>query len=160
MNTRLNDLVEKYSHDYSKYKPFIFLSGAMTGLTHEEQVGWRDDLKDEFSYKYHLFDPTQYDPQKDDDDYQKIAEEFDLSAIINSEYIVVNLKNIEKSVGTCQEVMFAWLLNKKILGVFPKKEDVKDLHYWINSKLTIQFHSIEALKTYLLLKYYKEKNNE
>ena len=89
-----------------------------------------------------------------------MAEEFDLSAIINSEYIVVNLKNIEKSVGTCQEVMFAWLLNKKILGFFPKEEDVKDLHYWINSKLTIQFHSIEALKTYLLLKYYKEKNNE
>lgn len=166
-NNRLDELVKEYSfHSYNIYckMPVIFLSGAMTGLSEAEQKGWRKYLKNPFDGIYYVIDPTVFDAESDDEDTQKLGHDFDLCGITNCDYFVVNLNKAAQSVGTCQEIMYAWLLKKPILGFWESKEYVQPLHPWIKNKLSSEFKSIETLKMYLKLEYYKykakEKNNE
>ena len=154
--TRLDELIKEYDVMY-RY-PTIFLSGAMTGLTEKEQKCWREYLKGYLRNIYLIIDPTVFDAEDDNEETQRLGHDYDLFGIINCNYFVV------KSVGTCQEIMFAWLLKKPILGFWESKECAQLLHPWIKNKLSNQFLSIDALKLYLQLMYYKrkakEKNNE
>ena len=156
--TRLDELIKDYGVNY-RY-PVIFLSGAMTGLTEKEQKGWREYLKDCLNDVYFIIDPTVFNAEDDNEETQKRGHDYDLFGIINCNYFVVNLNKAAQSVGTCQEIMFAWLLKKPILGFWGSKECAQSLHPWIKNKLSNQFLSIDALKLYLQLMYYKRKAKE
>ena len=163
--TRLDELIKEYGfHSYNILceSPIIFLSGAMTGLSDEEQKGWRVNLTQYFNNQYMLIDPTVFDAESENEEAQRIGHDYDLCGITNCNYFVINLNNVTQSVGTCQEIMYAWLLYKPILGFWENEELVQPLHPWIRNKLSKHFSSIEDLKTYLQLEYYrpKEKNNE
>lgn len=151
---RLDWLVDRY--EIEKDKPTIFLSGAMTGLSEDEQKGWRDTLKMRFEDKYIFFDPTIFDAEDTSDKAQQIAHDYDIESIAQCDYFIVNLNKVETSVGTCQEIMLAWLLSKKIIGFFPTGNLVKPLHPWIKNKLTFKMHNMKALSTFLELTYYEE----
>lgn len=156
--TRLDELIKEYDVMY-RY-PTIFLSGAMTGLTEKEQKCWREYLKGYLRDIYLIIDPTVFDAEDDNEETQRLGHDYDLSGIINCNYFVVNLNKAAQSVGTCQEIMFAWLLKKPILGFWESKECAQILHPWIKNKLSNQFLSIDALKLYLQLMYYKRKARE
>lgn len=161
-NNRLNELVKEYSlYNYNIYceKPIIFLSGAMTGLSIEEQKSWRTDLKQCFDNECFFIDPTVFDAESDNEETQRIGHDFDLCGITNCDYFIVNLNKIAQSVGTCQEVMYAWLLKKPIIGFWENEEYIQPLHPWIKNKLSRQVLSIDTLKQYLELEF-KESNNE
>lgn len=113
-NDRLDDLVQRYKLEVNC--PIIFLSGAMTGLSPKEQTGWREALKKHFVNNYQFFDPTVFDAEDESDEVQQMAHEYDICGIINCDYFVVNLNKAKTSVGTCQEIMLAWLLGKDIIG--------------------------------------------
>ena len=165
--TRLDELVEEYS--LSSYHcrwsmPVIFLSGAMTGLSELEQKNWRKYFKDCFQSEYYIIDPTVFDAEDEDKETQELGHAYDLCGIINCDYFIVNLNKVAQSVGTCQEIMFAWLLKKPIIGFWESKDLVQPLHPWIENKLTNKMVSIDTVRMYLQLEYSrhkaKEKNNE
>ena len=153
-NDRLEVLVQKYKVEADC--PIIFLSGAMTGLSQKEQTGWREALKERFVNNYQFFDPTVFDAEDESDEVQQLAHEYDICGIINCDYFVVNLNKAKTSVGTCQEIMLAWLLGKQILGFFEIKDLEEPLHPWIKNKLNNKFNSIETLTMFLTLEYYKK----
>lgn len=153
-NDRLDDLVQKYKLEINC--PIIFLSGAMTGLSLKEQTGWREGLKERFVNNYQFFDPTVFDAEDESDEVQQMAHEYDICGIINCDYFVVNLNKAKTSVGTCQEIMLAWLLGKDIIGFFENEDLVEPLHPWIENKLNKKFKTIDTLVMFLTLEYYKE----
>lgn len=151
---RLDDLVQKYKLEVNC--PIIFLSGAMTGLSLKEQTGWREALKERFVNNYQCFDPTVFDAEDESDEVQQMAHEYDICGIINCDYFVVNLNKAKTSVGTCQEIMLAWLLGKDIIGFFENEDLVEPLHPWIENKLNKKFKRMDTLVMFLTLEYYKK----
>ena len=162
MNTRFGELMGKYRIGTEYKNLAIFLSGAMTGLTPEEQKGWRDKIKNwMICEKVVIFDPTCFDAESKDAEVQENGFNFDISSIINSDMVILNLKKCMTSVGTCQEIMLAWLLGIPIIGFWEKEEDVVPLHPWIEKELTCKFKNIEILRYFLYNWFSKwEKNNE
>lgn len=160
---RLDEMVEEYS--LSSYHcrwsmPVIFLSGAMTGLSELEQKNWREYFKDYFKTEYYIIDPTVFDAEDEDKETQEFGHTYDLCGIINCDYFIVNLNKAAQSVGTCQEIMFAWLLKKPIIGFWESKDLVQPLHPWIENKLTNKMKSINTVRLYLQLEYSKHKAKE
>lgn len=153
-NDRLEVLVQKYKVEADC--PTIFLSGAMTGLSQKEQTGWREALKERFVNNYQFFDPTVFDAEDESDEVQQLAHEYDICGIINCDYFVVNLNKAKTSVGTCQEIMLAWLLGKDIIGFFENEDLVEPLHPWIENKLNKKFKRMDTLIMFLILEYYKK----
>jgi len=119
----------------------IYLAGAIGCYYREEDrvshpSAWRNRatvLLDGFE----CFDPTMY--YKYDADLHKTEKEvmnFDLNNLRSSDLVLVNLKDITKSEGTIQELMFAWLNHIPIIGFCDSKdgempEDIRTLHPWI-----------------------------
>lgn len=157
--TRLDELINTYKFECKH--PTIFLSGAMTGLTESERKNWREWLKENCGSTYYIVDPTVFDAESGDKDVQDLGHEYDICAIINCDYFIVNLNKVRTSTGTCQEIMLAWLLGKKIIGFFESKELAQPLHPWIENKLDRKMMGINTLKIYLVMEYCKKwRKNE
>ena len=161
-DTRFNDLILKYhiGHDYKT--PAVFLSGAMTGLTPEEQKRWRNRIIEILGNDVVVYDPTCFDAESQDNQVQENGFNYDISSIINSDMVILNLNKCMTSVGTCQEIMLAWLLGIPIVGFWENKEDIVPLHPWIEKELSLKFNNFEVLKFYLLKQFIfkQEKKDE
>ena len=112
----------------------IFLSGGMTGLTETEASYWRTSFKLNNAVQddtpFIFIDPTYYyfPTDKTTQEYEKEAMEYDLYWVKHSDLIVVNFNSLS-SIGTAQEIMLAYTLNKPIIGMI--EEDKYDqLHPW------------------------------
>lgn len=109
----------------------VFLSGGMTGLTKKEASHWRTLFKMADIYQCIIFkDPTYlYEPSNNTDQaYEREAMNYDLYMVKHSNIIIVNFNSLS-SIGTAQEIMLAYTLNKPIIGMI--EEDKYDqLHPW------------------------------
>ena len=109
----------------------VFLSGGMTGLTKKEASHWRTLFKMADIYQCIIFkDPTYlYETSNNTDQaHEKEPIRYDLYCIIQADVIIVNFNSLS-SIGTAQEVMYAHILNKPIVGMI--EEDKYDqLHPW------------------------------
>lgn len=111
----------------------IFLSGGMTGLTEKEASGWRTSFKLNNIIQgspFIFIDPTYYyfPTDKTTQEYEKEAMNYDLYLVKHSDLIVVNFNSLS-SIGTAQEVMYAHILNKPIVGMI-EKDKYDQLHPW------------------------------
>ncbi len=109
----------------------VFLSGGMTGLTKEQASHWRTLFKIADTYQCNIFiDPTYlYTPSNNADQfYEKEAMEYDLYWVKQSDLIVVNFNSLS-SIGTAQEIMLAYSLNKLIIGMI-EEDKYNQLHPW------------------------------
>ena len=128
----------------------VFLSGGMTGLTKKEASHWRTLFKMADIYQCIIFkDPTYlYEPSNNTDQlYEKEAMNYDLYCVKQSDVIVVNFNSLS-SIGTAQEVMYAHILNKPIIGMI--EEDKYDqLHPWYKEECIkiFKYNSNELKKT-------------
>lgn len=117
----------------------IFLSGGMSNIPEEDSKKWRRLFK-QVKYKnissayyadqYIFINPTTlYKPSEPYDPIvEKEAMEYDLYWVKHSDLIVVNFNSLS-SIGTAQEIMLAYTLNKPIIGMI--EEDKYDqLHPW------------------------------
>ena len=112
----------------------VFLSGGMTGLTENEACEWRTTFKIEKIIQddvpFIFIDPSYYyfPSDKTTQEYEKEAMEYDLYWVKHSDLIIVNFNSLS-SIGTAQEIMLAYTLNKPIIGMI--EEDKYDqLHPW------------------------------
>lgn len=125
----------------------IYTAGKMGGLSFEDQIRWRLSLEQEV--KRYLLE-AEYDEKLatffhppefysyGDTNYQseKEVQTWDLNHIAESDIVVVNLKDIETSVGTLFELGFIHHLNQHrdkqiyVIGI-GGDVDVSKLHPWI-----------------------------
>lgn len=118
----------------------IYLIGAMQtyGNKSEEAKTWRNKVKEYFS-KYCLdfecVSPTDY--YEYGGDYRKSEREvmrFDLRKVRESDIMLVNLRDIRRSIGSSDEIFYAYMLGKSIIGFI--EEDLTDdklvdyVHEW------------------------------
>ena len=142
----------------------IFLSGGMTGLTEEEASGWRTSFKLNNiiqGFPFIFIDPTYYyfPTDKTTQEYEKEAMEYDLYWVKHSDLIVVNFNSLS-SIGTAQEVMYAHILNKPIIGMI--EEDKYDqLHPWYKEECfkIFKYNSNELKETIEEIIKYIDKFN-
>ena len=112
----------------------IFLSGGMTGLTEEEASKWRTSFKLNNAVQddspFIFIDPTYYyfPTDKTTQEYEKEAMNYDLYLVRHSDLIIVNFNSLS-SIGTAQEVMLAYTLNKPIIGMI-EEDKYNQLHPW------------------------------
>lgn len=117
----------------------IFLSGGMSNIPEEDSKKWRRLFKQSkyknissayYADQYIFINPTTlYKPSEPYDPIvEKEAMEYDLYWVKHSDLIVVNFNSLS-SIGTAQEIMLAYTLNKPIIGMI--EEDKYDqLHPW------------------------------
>ena len=117
----------------------IFLSGGMSNIPEEDSKKWRKLFKQSkyknissafYAEQYNFINPTTlYKPSEPyDSTLEKEAMAYDLFCVKQADVIVVNFNSLS-SIGTAQEVMLAYSLNKPIVGMI--EEDKYDqLHPW------------------------------
>ena len=115
----------------------FYLAGGMSGLSREEQGGWRWEvqkrIRDEeykFGYEYEpvFFNPMiHYNLFDDEHKTEREPFEFDLFNLRNSDVVIVNF-NSPQSIGTAMELAVAKEYKKPIIGL---NENGYELHPWL-----------------------------
>ena len=113
----------------------IYLSGAMTGVSFEDQTKWRNKIANAIKYGGYdytktpiFFDPTKYYvPSETFHKSEKEAMNFDLYNLRNSNLMIVNF-NSPSSIGTAMELMLAKELKIPVIGINSNNEDI---HSWL-----------------------------
>lgn len=126
-------------------KRIIYLAGAMGcyGAFAEYPKKWRNDVKEYFkkySDNFICISPTDY--FEIGSNYHKTEREpmnFDLRKVRESDVVLVNLKDLDKSTGTSDEIFYAWMRGMPVIG-FLEEGDEKDVHPW---KRDVQIDRIE-----------------
>ena len=128
----------------------IFLSGGMSNIPEEDSKKWRRLFK-QVKYKnissayyadqYIFINPTTlYKPSEPYDPIvEKEAMEYDLYWVKHSDLIVVNFNSLS-SIGTAQEIMLAYTLNKPIIGMI-EEDKYNQLHPWYKQECIKIFKS-------------------
>ncbi|MDD5980185.1 MAG: nucleoside 2-deoxyribosyltransferase domain-containing protein [bacterium] len=113
----------------------IYLSGAMSSLSFDEQSKWRKQIMDAIRFGDYHYEkkPTFFNPV----DYFNFEEirhksereimEFDLNGLRKSDLVIVNF-NDPTSLGTCAELAIAYEMKIPIIGI---NKDGCDLHPWL-----------------------------
>lgn len=134
----------------------IYLAGAMSGLSFEEQVGWRRDIKNYiYNFVDHMFHPNVSLKVFNPCDYYNFEEkmhkterepfEFDLYNLKRSDLVIANL-NKQDSIGTCMELAVAKDRRIPIVGLYEKSEE---LHPWISECCIRICNSMDELRDYV-----------
>ena len=114
----------------------IYLSGGMTGLSMDEQIGWRNKLIDAIKFgdvepmKHPVFfnPPDYYSPNTYEHKSEREAMEFELYHLRNSDLVVVNF-NAPNSIGTAMELILAKERHIPVIGLNKNKE--VSIHPWL-----------------------------
>ena len=118
----------------------IYLIGAMQvyGSKSEEAKEWRNKVKryfSEYSLNFECVCPTDYF-EYGSDSYKTNREvmRFDLRKVRESDIMLVNLKDIRQSIGSSDEIFYAYMLGKPIIGFiendFKEDELIEYVHEW------------------------------
>ena len=111
----------------------FYMAGGMAGLSIEEQMEWRKDIKKRINNSlihdptYFFQPPYYYQP---DGDYHRSEREaflFDLNRLRHSDIVIVNF-NVPNSIGTAQELAVAYEHRIPVIGL---NEDKNELHPWL-----------------------------
>jgi len=113
----------------------IYLSGGMTGMSMQDQSGWRyrmTHLLDRYSnvkYAVECFNPIAYYSESRPEEYDSEREvmEYDLFRLRTSDLVIVNFNNL-KSLGTMAEIAIAYDRRMPIIGIY--SGDRGELHPW------------------------------
>ncbi|SCY31518.1 hypothetical protein [Ruminococcus sp. YE282] len=122
----------------------IFTSGAMGGLTYNEQMDWRLELE------HLVFELTEkkvkfiHPPDFFDYDFhdQRVVKEWEINQLLDSDIVVINLSNIKNSIGTHIELGVVQAANRlpghhiTTIGIGEPNTD----HPWIKSSI---FYSVK-----------------
>lgn len=133
----------------------VYTAGKMSGLSYDEQMGWRLELERlvrTISDNVLFIHPPRY--YRYGDGMHKSEREamvWDLSQIRDSDIVVVNLDNIDDSIGTHMELGFIEAVNqmsaKHIHLIGFGKPSVE--HPWLNEVLLRREDTIEKAAAYV-----------
>mgnify|MGYP004510823921 CR=1 FL=1 len=100
-------------------KKKIYLAGAMGcyGKNSVQPLMWRQKAKELLEDSFSVIDPTYYyNYGYDEHKTEKEIMRFDMRKVLYSYVILVNLKDLDKSLGTSDEILLAYLNNIPVIG--------------------------------------------
>lgn len=116
----------------------VFLSGGMSGLSHEEMTGWRNIAKLALDYwGAKVISPPDYFVMNGEASNEKEAFIFDTHCVKKCDVLIVNM-NKPDSIGTAQEVMLAYEYKKPIVMI-ARKDKWDSIHPWYKIEATSVF---------------------
>lgn len=135
----------------------IYLAGKMGGLTFDEMNGWRIKTRDKLIYAANFYDkqinvinPVLYYNFEEKRHQTEIeVEEFDLSHVISSDIIIVNLEGLKDSIGTIIELHNARYHHKIPVIAFGDKTLYDNLHPWVKNDITRVENNINDVVKYI-----------
>lgn len=133
----------------------VYLCGAMSVLSTEEAAKWRTQFIDYYktvyeSDKLQFFNPVDYFNYDMNPDQYSDKEVFmyEKRMVEKADIVVVNLDRIKESVGSCQELAFAYSKGIPIIGFHSNQlysEVIERTHPWILEELDKIFTGEEAI---------------
>lgn len=118
----------------------IYLSGAMgcyVKTNDDYPYKWRKDAKEWFEKytQFKTFSPHDYYDYKIPSHItEKEIMRYEFNVLKNSDIVLVNLKDLDKSIGTSDELLFAYLKGIPIVGFYSEiksnSELQKAVHPW------------------------------
>lgn len=112
----------------------VYTAGAMSCYGNSDYPKtWRGVVSDWFNrYTNNIkcIHPTDY--YEIGKDYHKSEREvmrFDLRNVRLSDVLLVNLKDLDKSIGTCDEIFYAYIKGIPVIGFYEEGTE-KDIHPW------------------------------
>lgn len=132
----------------------IYLSGAMSSVSFEEQSKWRSQIINAIKFgdyhcekKVEFFNPVNYyNFAEVRHKSEREVMEFDLNALRNSDLVIVNF-NDPKSLGTCAELAIAYELKIPIIGI---NKSGYELHSWLKEFTTRMCDDIREAVDYIV----------
>lgn len=135
----------------------VYLCGKMGGLSFDQMNGWRQGIKktlknkaEQMGYNVLVVNPVDY-YNYENVDYQsdREVENYDLRHVFTSDFIIVNLKGLNTSIGTAIELHYAaHQYHIPILGWGTDKE-YNELHPWIKGCISRYEHTAVDLMQYI-----------
>ena len=116
----------------------VYLAGAMSNVSYDKQVKWRDVVKQELTktakasgYEVKVISPVDYyNFENEIHQTEKEVMDFDLNKVRQSDMIVVNTTELNSSIGTAIELYEASLNNIPVIAY--DEYGIKDLiHPWL-----------------------------
>lgn len=140
----------------------IYLSGGMTGLTFEDQMQWRNQIRDmiifsryDHTYQPYFFNPPRYyNFENKRHKSEREVMEFDLNALRKSDLVIVNFNN-PQSLGTAMELMVAYERKIPVVGIC---SDTSLLHPWLIECTNRMCSSIDEAAKYVVEFYVNDLN--
>lgn len=119
----------------------IYTSGKMSGLSKKESMVWRNEIEKSINlYKaYDCFAPKFIHPpmffnyEEENHKSQREIFEWEISAVINCDIVILNLDGVKESIGTHMELGAIASANRlgKDIKVVAVGKIPDDLHPWI-----------------------------
>lgn len=122
----------------------IYLAGKMSGLTYEGMREWRSYLKNKLIstaelrglYKTYVVNPVDYyNFEEERHQSEREIKDYDLSHVLSSDIVVVNLDGLATSDGTKYELHDARKANIPVIA-FGEYKLYEDLHPWTKDNIT------------------------
>ena len=116
----------------------IYLAGAMSCYYKENNVEkaeeWRERAEIYFNTNdgnFKCINPMRYfsiDGNYHTSDYEPMR--FDLRKVKESRVVLVNLEDLYRSLGTSDEIMYAWLNDVPVIGFLEDENLIDTVHDW------------------------------
>ena len=146
----------------------IYLAGAMSCYFNTDQHDyprkWREDAKKYVKKLYDnitLVSPTDY--YEIGKNYHKAESEvmrFDFRMVREADIVLCDLKNLHSSLGTSDEILYAFISGKSVIGFIDDESEVKNIHPWkieqidrIETGECSMKHAIDYIYRYYVDKY-------
>ncbi len=100
----------------------------------EKAAKWRRKAEEYFVFNtenFYCINPMDYysiDGNYHTNDFEPMR--FDLRKVKESRAVLVNLADLNKSIGTCDEIMYAWINNIPIIGFLEEGRLLDNVHPW------------------------------
>ena len=127
----------------------IYLAGAMEAYKDSDKASeWRSKVKEyfvQYALGFECISPVDYYSFRNN--IAKNSSEimrFDLRKVKESDVILVNLNDIRKSLGTSDEILYAYLLGKPIVGFIDDDIEGEELANKIHTWKYAQIDRIET----------------
>ena len=135
----------------------IYLAGKMSGLSFNEMNEWRNEavskLYNEADYcgkSIKVVNPvTYYNFEEKRHQTEIEVKEFDLTHVITSDIIIVNLVGLSDSIGTIIELHDAYYHHKIPVIAFGEKNLYDNLHPWVQNEITRVESSLDNAIEYI-----------
>lgn len=116
----------------------IYLAGAMSCHfntdQHDYPKKWREDAKKYVKQLYDeitLISPTDfYEIGKNYHKKESETMRFDLRMVREADIVLVNLRNLHNSLGTSDEILYAFISGKPVIGFIDDESEIKNIHPW------------------------------
>ena len=130
-----------------------FLAGAMINSTEKwadrYEVKWRREAYTYFNQYVDGFNVSMPPEFWTTEDYSCDGKEtlrFDMRNIRESDIILVNLKDLESSLSTSDEIFYGYISQKPVIGFCEEEEDVDELHPWKREQMDKVFFGKDSMK--------------